>query len=168
MIKSVTALSFCYGLFSLHDRNSRDIGRLRVPCRIPNHSIIRTHGLSIAIAFGILQQLIIGNIGPILQLYYGGAKCTPNVNACIAQSLQHCKDQYSENLLQSIGQFTSEIHCRQQDIIRLKDHNLALKNEVTQLRIEIQLTRSMISGGLSIATMTINRTLNRTNCMYML
>jgi hypothetical protein len=34
----------------------------------------------------------------------------------------------------------------------LKDQNLALKNEVTQLRIEIQLTRSMTSGGLSIAT----------------
>jgi hypothetical protein len=72
----------------------------------PIHLIIRKHGVSIATVFCILQQPIIDNIGPILQLYYGGAKCTSNVNAYIAQSIQHCKDQYSENLLQSIGQFT--------------------------------------------------------------
>jgi hypothetical protein len=60
-------------------------------------SIIRKHGVSIATVFGILQQSIIDNIGPILQLYDGGAKCTPNDNGYIAQSLQHCKDQYSEN-----------------------------------------------------------------------
>jgi hypothetical protein len=118
----------------------------------PIHSIIRKHGVSIATVFAIRQQPIIDNIGPILQLYYGGAKCTSNVNGYIAQSLQHCKDQYFENLLQYIGQLTSEIHCLQHDIIRLKDHNLALKIEVTQLRIEIQLTRSMTSDGLSIAT----------------
>jgi predicted nucleic acid-binding Zn-ribbon protein len=54
--------------------------------------------------------------------------------------------------LQSIGQLTSEIYCLEKDIIRLKDQTLTLKNEVTQLRIEIQFTGSMPSGGLSIAT----------------
>jgi predicted nucleic acid-binding Zn-ribbon protein len=53
--------------------------------------------------------------------------------------------------LQSLDQLTSEIHCLQKDIIRLKDQNLVLKNEMTQLRREIWLTRSMTSGGLSIA-----------------
>jgi hypothetical protein len=52
----------------------------------------------------------------------------------------------------SIGPLSSEIHCLQKDIVRLKDQNLALKNEVTQLRIEIQLTPSMTPDGLSIAT----------------
>jgi hypothetical protein len=79
----------------------------------PINSIIRKHGVSVATVFALLQQPIIDNIEPIFQFDYGGAKCAPNVNGYIAQSLQHCKDQSSENFLQSIGQRTSEIHCLQ-------------------------------------------------------
>jgi hypothetical protein len=152
MIKSVTALSFCSGLFSLHYRNPRDIGRLRVPCRIRNPfnhqeaSREYRHCFPCPSATDISQYRT--NLPTLLRQRKMHTQC----------QWAHCS--ISSTLQRSIfrklfaisrpAHFRNPLHSK--NIIRLKDQNLALKNEETQLRREIQLTRSMTSGGLSIAT----------------